>query len=118
MKSKVLSFLALQSMSILFSLAGLAVKLTSNSWRENGILATSTLTGVCVFTVILATYAFFWQKVIKKFPLSTAYLSKGSTLFWSMLWAVVIVGESLTFANVLGTVMILSGAILILGNKE
>ena len=51
----------------------------------------------------------FWQQVIKKFSLSTAYANKSVYLLWSQIWAVVIFHENLSIQNIIGILVVLIG---------
>jgi drug/metabolite transporter (DMT)-like permease len=68
---------------------------------------------VCAYIMLLIIYAFFWQKLLKCIPLSTAYLSKGLLLFWLLLWAFLIFNEKITLLNIIGVGIIFSGTLLV-----
>ena len=59
--------------------------------------------------IILGLYALLWQQVLKQIDLSIAYLNKGVVIFWSLLWAVFIFHERITFKNILGACIIVIG---------
>lgn len=61
---------------------------------------------------LLAVYAFCWQKVIKRLPLTVAYANKAVTVVWGMIWGVLIFQETVSFQRVLGAVIIIAGVIL------
>ena len=58
-------------------------------------------------------YAIAWQKVIKKFSLSTAYANRSVYLIWSQVWAVVIFQESLSVKNIIGLLVVLMGVMVV-----
>ena len=58
-------------------------------------------------------YAIAWQKVIKKFSLSTAYANRSVYLMWSQVWAVVIFHESLSVRNIIGLLVVLIGVMVV-----
>ena len=58
-------------------------------------------------------YAIAWQKVIKKFSLSTAYANRSVYLIWSQVWAVVIFQESLSVKNIIGLLVVLVGVMVV-----
>lgn len=118
MKHKALRYVELQLLNILFSLAGVTVKFASNSWTKNGFFATHTMLLIAGYVGMMVVYAFFWQKVIKKVSLSSAYLCKGLSMFWAMLWSVLILGEFMTTTNIVGALMIFSGTLLVNSNEQ
>ena len=63
--------------------------------------------------VVLGIYAVFWQQMIKRFELSIAYANKAMTLLWSLLWSVLIFGDSVTPAKVVGVLLVIAGTIIL-----
>ena len=111
--TKTKALVQLQLLNIVFSLSSVAVKLASNALRDHGLFSASMLLYTCVYLGLMAIYAFFWQRVIRHVPLSSAYFNKGLVLFWSMLWAVLLLGEYLSAGNLIGIVVIFVGTILV-----
>lgn len=66
-----------------------------------------------IMLIVLASYAFLWQKLLKKVDLSIAYVNKGMLLFWSMIWSVVIFREEITILNIIGTIIIFVGIMVV-----
>ena len=62
--------------------------------------------------LILVAYAFGWQQVIKRMPLSTAYANRGITVVWGIVWGAVFFGEGVTAGKVVGAVLIMAGIAL------
>ena len=62
---------------------------------------------------ILGCYAIVWQQIIKRFPLSVAYVNRATAIFWSTLWAFLIFGERITWKNILGVVIIFAGIMVV-----
>lgn len=63
--------------------------------------------------LVLGIYAVFWQQMIKRFELSIAYANKAMTLLWSLLWSVLIFGDSVTPAKVGGVLLVIAGTIIL-----
>ena len=61
---------------------------------------------------VLGVYAVIWQQIIKRIPISEAYMFKGTSLIFVLLISVVFLGESITLFNILGACMIVSGIYL------
>lgn len=60
----------------------------------------------------LGFYAILWQQIIKKMPISDAYMFKGTTIIFTMLIAALIFGEAITITNIIGSVIIIGGIAL------
>jgi len=62
--------------------------------------------------LVLGTYSLIWQQILKKVPVSDAYMFKGSSLIFVLLISAAIFGEGITINNVIGSLMIVSGIVL------
>ena len=62
---------------------------------------------------IIAAYAVLWQQVLRRIELSTAYMFKGTTLIFTVLFAALLFGEAITIPNIVGSVIIVVGIILL-----
>jgi multidrug transporter EmrE-like cation transporter len=62
---------------------------------------------------IIGIYALLWQQVLRRIELSTAYMFKGTTLIFTMLFAALLFGESITIPNIVGSVIIITGITLL-----
>ena len=62
---------------------------------------------------IIGAYAILWQQILKRIELSTAYMFKGTTLIFTMLIAALLFGEAITVPNILGSLIIITGIILL-----
>ena len=67
----------------------------------------------CILIFILFVYAIIWQQVLKVIPLSFATANKASTIVWGMLWSFLFFHEEITLKKVIGTIIIISGIILL-----
>lgn len=61
--------------------------------------------------VILGTYALLWQQVIKRMSISSAFMFKGTSLIFVLLISALLFGESITWTNILGAVIIIAGIV-------
>lgn len=61
---------------------------------------------------VLGIYAVVWQQIIRKVPISEAYMFKGTSLIFVLILSVILFGERITVANVVGAAMIVSGIVL------
>lgn len=107
------------------------MKLDKNTFNLNALLLIYSLSSVCsklaagykffsigfviyygLMIFILFAYAFGWQQVIKRMPLSKAYANKGITLIWGLLWGKTIFGETISWNKIVGVLVVLVGIII------
>jgi len=112
-RSRWLLLLALQLIVILYSLSNVMSKIASNYpfaslpyiWAYGGEI------------LLLGLYAVLWQQMIQRLDLTTAYASRATALFWSMLWARLFFGESITPANLIGVVLVIVGTLVVITDE-
>ncbi len=88
------------------------------SWHQWNIIITVSMVGNYIYFCFLMVlncfiYAIAWQKVIKRFDLSTAYANRSVYLIWSQLWAVFIFHESLSVHNIVGICVVFIGVLVV-----
>lgn len=66
----------------------------------------------------LGTFALLWQQVIKRFEPSVAYSNKSVTTIWVLLFSCLIFNEGITINNIIGTVILIVGVILVSKKDE
>lgn len=110
--AKIKNVLLIQFMVFLYSIASFLTKLASG-FLSKGIFSFEFLGTLALTFIILAVYAYFWQRILKKVELSIAYLSKGVGLFWTLLWSALVFKEKITLGNVIGLVIIIAGIIMV-----
>lgn len=59
--------------------------------------------------VLMATYALIWQKILSIMSLAKAYLLKSLTIIMILCISAVVFSEIISFCNVVGTILIVSG---------
>ena len=62
--------------------------------------------------LILGLYAVFWQQIIKRLPLSTAYMNKAATVVWGSVFRSVFFGERVSAPKLFGAALIIAGIVL------
>ena len=62
---------------------------------------------------LIGIYAILWQQVLRRIELSTAYMFKGTTLIFTMCIAALLFGEVITIPNIIGSVIIVTGIVLL-----
>ena len=101
---------------LIFSLTGIFSKLLAENINKYGLFHTNTF---IFFTLILLNcvfYALFWQQNLKYFEVNVAYAHRAVYNIWSLLWAIFIFSEQLTLGNIIGTMLIICG-ILVMKNE-
>lgn len=61
---------------------------------------------------VMGAYAICWQQILKRVELSTAYMFKGTSLIFIMLFAFALFGEQITIMNLIGAAVIIAGITL------
>ena len=67
---------------------------------------------------ILVVYAFFWQKILKKLPLTVAMANKSVTIIWGIIYGHLVFHEKVTILNLVGAIIIIFGICLVVGSDE
>ena len=68
--------------------------------------------------LILGVYAIAWQQVLKMLPLNIPYANKADAIIWSALWGELFFNETITLSNIIGTVIVLAGVMLMVWDGE
>ena len=107
--NKAKDYIQLHLNILLFSLTSVFSKAASVQLNRGGIK--NPLLYVFLFLMVAncGIYAIAWQKVIKKFSLSTAYANRSVYL----IWAVIIFHENLTVKNIIGLLIVLVGVMVV-----
>ncbi len=61
---------------------------------------------------MMGAYAICWQQILKRVELSTAYMFKGTSLIFVMLFAFALFDEQITIMNIIGASVIITGITL------
>lgn len=102
-------YLFLHLVLLLQVFSGICLKFASsyNILSINFVL----LYGLGIFFLIL--YAFFWQKILKIMPLSTAYMNVSMVIIWMIFVGYLIWGEPITINKIIGALFVITGIIII-----
>lgn len=111
---KISSILFLLITNLIYATVGIYTKLASQqaflSWKY--LLAFVGAVGV------IGVYAILWQQIIRRIELSTAYMFKGTTIIFTMLFAHWLFGEPITWNNIIGAIIIIIGIVLFAYNPK
>ena len=61
---------------------------------------------------VLGIYAILWQQIIKRMPVSDAYMFKGTSIIFILLLSHLLFGEVISVTNIIGAVLIIGGIAL------
>ena len=107
-KLSIASILLLVVAFLIYSTTGIFSKLSSEeAFMSQGY--------VIYFVLVLASigiYAVLWQIILKKVPLTQAYLFKSITVLFSLSFAYFIFSEAVTIKNLIGAAFIVAGIIV------
>lgn len=79
---------------------------------QQEMMSAQYMAGLCGAIVVMGIYAILWQQVLKRIELSTAYMFKGTSLVFVLLLAAILFGEFITWTNVIGAIIIITGITL------
>ena len=65
-----------------------------------------------ISVIVLAIYAISWQQIIKRMPISDAYMFKGTSIVFVLLLSAWLFEEAITWQNVIGSIIIILGIAL------
>jgi uncharacterized membrane protein len=63
--------------------------------------------------IFLGIYALLWQQALRRFPLVKAFSNKGAVVIWNLLWAAVLFHEQITVFNLIGSLIIMIGIMVV-----
>ena len=108
MTKSIHTYLALIGINLIYACTSIFTKMAS----RQEMLSWPWLLWIAGAVGVMGVYALLWQQVIARMPLSTAYMFKGTSLIFVLLFSVLLFGESITLNNVIGTVIIIAGITL------
>ncbi len=103
-----LKWLILLLLSLLYSIITVIMKVIS-SYPQMGV---EWILGYCFILFLFFLYAIFWQQILKRVTLVTAYVFKSSCIIFTVLLSMLFFGETISLTNILGCLIIISGIVL------
>lgn len=61
---------------------------------------------------VMGLYAILWQQVIRRVPITTAYMFKGTGVVFGLLIAGLVLREPITVNNIIGSAIVITGVTL------
>lgn len=108
LSSRVLLYVALVSVNFVYACTSICTKMAS--WQE--MLSWPYFLWIAGAIAVMGLYALLWQQVIARMPLSTAYMFKGTSLIFVLLFSSLLFGEAITINNFIGSAIIILGIVL------
>ena len=102
------SYLSLICVNFIYACTSIFTKIAS----RQEMLSCPYLLWIAGAIGVMGVYALLWQQVIARMPLSTAYMFKGTSLIFVLLFSVLLFGEAITLNNIIGAVIIIIGIVL------
>ena len=102
---KTIWFFLLHCLLLLYSFSDIASKLAAGQ----EFLSFKFILYYGTVIVLLGVYAIFWQQILKKIPLITAYANKSVTIIWGMIFGALIFEEQIRWNQILGAIIIIIG---------
>jgi len=102
---------------LLYSAVGVLSKLAANAANEQGLFSWAVAGYTAVMLVVLAVYAFFYQKLIKVMDLTVAYANRSILTMWTLVWAALFFHEPITAGNLAGSALIAGGIWLVVQSE-
>lgn len=106
-RKKGLTVAALVGVNLVYACTSIFTKLASAEEMFSLPYLMYLMGAVC----IMGLYAILWQQVLARIPLSQAYMFKGTSLIFVLLFSAFIFNETITVNNILGSIIIIAGII-------
>lgn len=71
-----------------------------------------------IVLLLLFLYAIFWQQILKKLPLVTAFANKAVTVIWGIVWGALFFGEEITIQKIIGALVIIAGVYFVVSSDK
>ena len=101
-------YIALIVVNLIYSCTSICTKMAS----RQEMLSWPYLFWIAGAIGVMGVYALLWQQVIARMPISTAYMFKGTSLIFVLMFSALLFGEVITLNNVIGAAIIIIGIIL------
>ena len=102
------TYLALIGVNLIYACTSICTKMAS----QHEMVSWPYLFWIAGAIGVMGVYALLWQQILARMPISTAYMFKGTSLIFVLLFSVLLFGEAITLNNVIGAVIIIVGIIL------
>lgn len=111
---KIIHYILLLALNLLYACISVVTKYAS----QQEFMSWNYTVGLIGAIGVMGSYAVLWQQVLKRVELSMAYMFKGTSLIFVMLLAYVFFDEQITWNNIIGAIIIISGIVLFAHSSE
>lgn len=108
------SYLLLQLLLLVYSFSSVCSKYAS----QQEFLSVKFILYYGTVIALLGVYAIFWQQILKRLPLVTAYANKAVTVIWGLIWGMLFFDEKITVFKVIGCLIIIVGVYFVVSEQE
>lgn len=102
------TYFALIGVNLIYSCTSICTKMAS----RQEIFSCPYLLWIAGAIGVMGVYALLWQQIIKRMPLSMAYMFKGTSLIFVLFFSALLFGEAITWTNLIGSLIIIIGITL------
>lgn len=102
------NYFFLVCVNFIYACSSICTKMAS---RQN-VLSWSYLLWIAGAIGVMGVYALLWQQVISRMPISVAYMFKGTSLVFVLLFSALFFGEVITLNNLVGSIILIAGIVL------
>lgn len=108
MLKNIFKYIILLVINFIFSTVSIFTRIAA----EYEFLSIQYLCMLGVAVLILGIYAISWQQIIKRMPISEAYMFKGTSIVFVLLLSAWLFEENITWQNIVGSIIIILGIAL------
>lgn len=101
-------YLALIGVNLIYATTSIFTKMAS----QQDVMSLPYMLWIGGAVCVIGLYALLWQQVIARMPVSTAYMFKGTSLIFVLIFSVLLFNETITISNIIGSVVIIAGILL------
>ena len=102
------TYLALVGVNLIYACTSICTKMAS----RQEMMSWPYLLWIAGAVGVMGVYALLWQQVITRMPISTAYMFKGTSLVFVLLFSALLFGEGISTNNLIGSAIIIAGIVL------
>lgn len=108
MMPRFILYLALIGVNLIYATTSIFTKMAS----QQDVMSLPYMLWIGGAVCVIGLYALLWQQVIARMPVSTAYMFKGTSLIFVLIFSVLLFNETITISNIIGSVVIIAGILL------
>lgn len=103
-----LTYIALIGINFIYACTSIFTKMAS----QQDMMSWPYLLWIMGAIGVMGVYALLWQQIIANTPVSTAYMFKGTSLIFVLIFSALLFHETITLNNIIGSAVIIVGIML------